>query len=333
MADPIDWIRDNLPLRETDSATALYDRMASQSGNRLPLINCPFDPDRRGHFMDRAQILDFTIVAGPGRVLDFGPGDGWPSLPMAPMVDEVVGVDGSARRVAVCTENARRLGIANATFVHMPPKVPLPFPDASFDGVAASSSIEQTPAPAATLREMARVLKPGGRLRMHYESLSYYVGGRERELKAIEFEPGTTDLLIFDRDLAGECVHHYLLTLQGERADMLALLGKPELPSLTPGVLAALQSRLRRASTWTTRHPSCRTWLRLLADAGFASARPTYDGGWFAGRLFDILGEHRPREVEAIDALLRPLVQVVVTMESPCVAQPGEWEPWITAVR
>ena len=32
-------------------------------------------------------------------LLDFGPGDGWPSLLLAPMADEVVGVDASRRRV------------------------------------------------------------------------------------------------------------------------------------------------------------------------------------------------------------------------------------------
>jgi len=333
MTDPIAWIQENLPLWETDAATALYDRMESQSGYQLPLINCPFDPAKRGHFMDRAQIIDFVLTAGPGRVLDFGPGDGWPSLLMAPMVDQVIGVDGSARRVKVCAENTRRLGIGNASFMHVQPGEPLPFTDGFFDGITASSSFEQTPNPATTMGEMARVLKPGGRLRMHYESLSYYAGGCERELKVIEFEPGTTDVLVFDRHLEEEYVCHYLLTLHGNRADILALLGQPELSSLTLPVLADLQSRLQRAATWTTRHPACRTWLRLLADAGFASARPTYDGGWFASRLFDILGENRPQSVEDIDAMLHPLVQVVVTMESPCAARSGEWEPWITAER
>ena len=36
----------------------------------------------------------------------------------------------------------------------------------SFDGIMASSSIEQTPNPKATLKELFRVLKPGGRLRI-----------------------------------------------------------------------------------------------------------------------------------------------------------------------
>ncbi len=44
-----------------------------------------------------------------------------------------------------------------------PPGEPLPFEDASFDGVTAGSSIEQTPDAKATLAELCRVLKPGGR--------------------------------------------------------------------------------------------------------------------------------------------------------------------------
>ena len=108
-------------------------------------------------------------------MLDFGPGDGWPSLLVAPYVAEVMGVDGSAKRVAVCAANADRMGIRNASFIHNPPHAPLPFPDNYFDGVLAASSIEQTPDPQATLREIYRVLKPGGHLRMLYEGLGRYI--------------------------------------------------------------------------------------------------------------------------------------------------------------
>lgn len=327
------WIRAHVELRETNSAEALYDHMESQSGRSLPPIYVPFDGRQRGHFIDRGQILDFAISTGGGRVLDFGPGDGWPSLLLAPMVDEVVGVDGSRRRVEVCTENAQRLGITNATFVYAPPGDPLPSEDNSFDGVTAASSVEQTPDTKATLREIHRVLKPGGRLRMHYESLSYYRGGKEREVKVGGEE---SRILIFDRHIDEEYVRHYKLVFDLTREEIRQIVSggdaEPTYRMLTPDVLSALCSHLRSAESWTTVHPSCQTWLAWLTAIGFRSAQAMHNGGWFAGRLYDGMGEaERPSEMQAVDEWLRPLVEVVVTMEGPATARPGQWEPWITA--
>ncbi|MCC6442319.1 MAG: class I SAM-dependent methyltransferase [Armatimonadetes bacterium] len=117
----------------------------------------------------------------PGRILDFGPGDGWPSLEVASFVEEVVGVDASERRVAECARNARRIGVQNASFIHVPAGNPLPFEKQTFDGSVAASSIENSPDPEAVLSEIFRVLRPGGCLRVSYESLRRYRGGQERE--------------------------------------------------------------------------------------------------------------------------------------------------------
>ncbi len=62
------------------------------------------------------------------------------------------------------------MGIANAEFVHTEPGRPLPFDDDVFDGIMGVSSVEQTPDPRATLKELWRVLKPGGGLRIMYET-------------------------------------------------------------------------------------------------------------------------------------------------------------------
>ncbi len=333
--DAIEWIREHVELRESTSAESLYDHMASQSGEQLCVIYVPFDGGIRGHFVDRGQIIDYAVLCGPGRVLDFGPGDGWPSLLMAPMVEEVVGVDGSARRVDVCTENAKRLGIENARFVHVPPGETLPFEDGSFGGVTAASSIEQTPDPQVTLSELCRVLKPGGLLRMHYESLSYYVGGQERELE-VGSAADAGKLTIYDRHPEHENVDHYALTfdIPEEAVSEVFTRHGVEPPNATREVLGDLRPHIVDAATWRTRHPSCGSWVKLLKEVGFSSATPTYDGGWFAWRLFDRLPEsRRPREIEAIDEMLHPLVEVVVTMEALPAAAPGEWDPWITAVK
>jgi SAM-dependent methyltransferase len=336
--DAVDWIVANLELRPTNAAEFWYDRMESQSGWGLPIVHQPFDGRVDGHFVARGAILDYAIVAGPGRVLDFGPGDGWPSLLIAPLVDEVVGVDGSRRRVEVCRENADRLGIGNTHFVHVPPGQSLPFDDASFAGVTAASSIEQTPDPTATLKELHRILRPGGRLRMGYESLGYYADGREREIAVGDPGEYPMRILIFDRHIEEEYVQHYGLLLDLERAEVEELLSaggrKPSYAGLTPAVLRGLSGHLADAVTYTTQHPSCRTLLRWLGEVGFQAARPTHDGGWFARRLFQRLPEAcRSREMGDVDRLLRPLVEVVVTMEAPNRAIRNGWEPMITALK
>ena len=229
--DPVEWVEARIQLRQSDSAESLYDDMESQSGRQLPVIYQPFDGMRRGHFVDQGSILDYAVTTNGGRVLDFGPGDGWPSLRIAPFVDEVIGVDASARRVEVCRGNARRLGIDNARFVHVPLAQPLPFEEDCFDSVTAASSIEQTPDPEATLRELCRVLKPGGRLRMNYESLGRYRGGQER---GVHFD---TNLVIFDRYVDDEYVRHYLLRLDGSPTQLPR---RPSCADLTEPVLEAL---------------------------------------------------------------------------------------------
>lgn len=137
--DLFDWIGHNLQPTACTTPELIYDDLESQSGRSLPIIYQPFDVADRGHWRDRGSLFDFLLsCAGPGaaddstplgRVLDFGPGDGWPSLLLAPFAREIVGVDASARRVDVCRENARRLELGNATFVHVPSCTSLPASD------------------------------------------------------------------------------------------------------------------------------------------------------------------------------------------------------------
>ena len=333
----IDWIRANLELKPSSSTDFIYSHMESQSGHGLPVIHLRFAMYGKFIDIDKAQIMDFAIATGGGRLLDFGPGDGWPSLLMAPMVDEVIGVEGCQRRVDTCSENKRKLGLANVDFVQVDPGQRLPFADGSFDGVTASSSIEQTDDPKATLAELHRVLKPGGRLRMHYESLGMYCGGQERDLWLMG-RSSSGRLVIYDRHIDQEYVDNYGLVFDLSRDEVLEIIAPDgaatTYAALTPEVLGTLSEKLHEAAIWTTRHPSCSTWLQWMKEIGFSSATPTYNGGWFAKRLFDRLdSSQRLTEMDAVDRMLRPLVEVVVTMEAPSGSQPGQWDHWITAVK
>lgn len=345
VAGVLDWVRETVALRPCNTDELLYDHMASQSGRCLPIIYQPFDVENPAHWMDRGSLFDYLRSTGGGKVLDFGPGDGWPSLILAPYVEEVVGVDGSQRRVAVCRENAARLRIENARFEHVEPGAALPFEEGSFDSVTAASSVEQTPDPFATLRELYRVLRPGGRLRIDYESLSRYAGRNEGEAWLLELAgdprslgtPGSSlarsRLMIYDRDIEGERVVHYGLDLALTTARAETLLvpegGEVSFEVLDVEALERVRPHIVDAVTCTLTHPSGPTLARWLKEIGFEQVLPSHSGSRYAWRLYGMLGpDRRPRDLEALDVYLGPVVEAVVGL-----AAPVEMDPMITAVK
>jgi len=341
----LEWVREALELRPCSSGELLYDHMASQSDRCLPIIYQPFDVENRGHWADRGSLFDYLHSTGGGRVLDFGPGDGWPSLILAPYVREVIGVEGSRRRVAVCQENAARLGIDNVRFEYVEPGAPLPFAEGEFDSITAASSVEQTPDPFATLAEFYRVLRPGGRLRMSYEALSRYAGEPKQGAWLLDLaeggeRPGTPSsslagcrLMISDNDIEGERVVHYGLDLELAPAEAEALLlpagGELSFAVLDVDALEGLRPHMLDAVTCTLTHPSGRTLARWLEEIGFDPVLPSYSGAWYAWRLYDVLGpERRPRDLQALDAYLSPIIEAFVRFAAPI-----ETDPMITAVK
>jgi ubiquinone/menaquinone biosynthesis C-methylase UbiE len=304
---------------EVSSVELLYEHMDSQSGECLPVIYKPFDATQRMHWRERGAVWDFMWAcnAWGRRVLDFGPGDGWPSLVVAPYVAEVVGVDGSKRRADVCTGNATRMGIGNAEFVQAAPGEPLPFGDESFDAVMVASAVEQTPDPAATVCEFQRVLRPGGRLRIRYEALQRYRGGHEVDRHIQSMDDGCTRVIIFCRCIDEEYVRQYALTCAAADEEML----KRE---LTPGWVAEIAPKVTHAQVCVTRHPGGESLARMLAKAGFREVYGTHDGIDFGGRMFDaIAADARPDEMQGVDAVLRPVVKGVVELRAPLGDDPA----------
>lgn len=208
--DIINWIEEKLRPKLCTSEEFIYNEMDSQSGYSLPIIYQPFDGIKKSHWADRGSLFDYlyTINGEEKTLLDFGPGDGWPSLIIAPYVKKVIGLDSSIRRVEVCTENARRLGITNAKFLNYSAGTALPFEENSFDGIMAASSIEQTPNPKATLKELFRVLKPGGRLRIDYEAMSRYRAGREKDVWIAKLNDDLCKLILYIRNIEEEYAIH-----------------------------------------------------------------------------------------------------------------------------
>jgi ubiquinone/menaquinone biosynthesis C-methylase UbiE len=338
--DVIEWIDKNFDLEPSDSGTVLYGEQDSLSNRAMPGIYRAFDPHNDRHVVTRGKALDFAEVAGSGKVLDFGPGEGFPSLVIAPLVSRVVGVEGSQQRTNVCDENARRLGIGNAEFVHIPPGNVLPFPAGSFDGAVACWSIEQSPQLALTLHEIARVLKAGASFRFEPETLRRYAGGHEREAWFPETAKGSHILTIFDRDVSAGRAKHYCLLVDSSRdakeaADAVRKRrpGILRVDDLTLERMERLRPFVLKAATWTTEHPSLEAWPERLRDAGFGEATVTYSGGTAASQFLESTPQdRRPGTLQRLDDMLKPLVASACRELAPAKPE-GEAGIFVTAVK
>jgi ubiquinone/menaquinone biosynthesis C-methylase UbiE len=328
-----EWIKRELKPRSCNSEELIYDDMESQSGRCLPIIYQPFDAGNRSHWCDRGSLFDYLFSTDGKRLLDFGPGDGWPSLMVAPYVDEVVGVEGSLRRVDVCIENAKRLGITNAKFIFVEPGSSLPFEDNSFDGVMVASSVEQTPDPKAVLRDLFRVLRSGGRMRMAYEALGRYRNGRERKTWLCPINDHTCRLILYDRRIDKEQVSQYGITFSMPSGELLKSVAEDRrsisFEMVTIPVLERLRSVVVDAQTCSLTHPSAETLVTWLNDVGFRKIIPSHSGAELAGHLFDGLSDDaRPKDIGGVESMLRPLVKIAVRMAAPLSI-----DPMITAIK
>jgi SAM-dependent methyltransferase len=298
------WLYEHAPPERLESARALYELMPSQSNRQLPFVYMPYNAASEAHWADAARIADYAAAMPPGamRVLDIGPGDGWPSLPLAaarPEI-EVVGLDPSPVRARVCVANAKRLALANAHFLDGD-AARLPFADASFDGIVAANSLEEAAEPTAVFAELARVLRPGGVLRVSYQdwrldapefATVHLWGGRQRGERVL--------LYSYSRRVQQPAVERrYTLVLPAEgpaehlHSDALmtaalapraygetllegpwAALGVPLLRHLAPHARRSTVVELQR---WTT------AWLvEALLAAGFSVVRGTAHPGELA---------------------------------------------------
>jgi len=165
------WLWENLKPEVSNSALQTYENLAQQGDGRLPVINQPQDLSEPAQFRDECQIQQIAALVKDAReVLDIGCGDGWPALRVAPYVRSLTGIDASSRRIDVTRANAERLKLTNVKFQVMS-ATELDFADGSFGAVVAASSIEQTDDPLKTMSQVFRVLRPGGKLFVHYEAL------------------------------------------------------------------------------------------------------------------------------------------------------------------
>jgi ubiquinone/menaquinone biosynthesis C-methylase UbiE len=116
------------------------------------------------HRVTDAELLARLVSAAPADLaVDLACGPGTLALRFARHVKWVCGLDFTPAILELARRNAWREGLCNLVYV-LGDAQALPFGDSSLDLAVTSFSLHHISDPASVLREMARVLKPGGRV-------------------------------------------------------------------------------------------------------------------------------------------------------------------------
>lgn len=141
------------PAREKSKAVRAY----------FDTVACDWDRLREGYFTEKVReaALRKGELSRNMVVADVGAGTGFMAAGLASRVNRVICVDASPEMLQVAERNL-------ASFDNLEYRVgdgaALPIADASLDAVFANMYLHHVEEPLAALKEMARVLKPGGRL-------------------------------------------------------------------------------------------------------------------------------------------------------------------------
>jgi ubiquinone/menaquinone biosynthesis C-methylase UbiE len=184
----------------TTASTTYFEQVAEQ-----------WDTLRTGYFTEavRESAIAKAYLRPEMVVADVGAGTGFMTAGLAPLVSRVYVLDGSAAMLAVARRNLAQFD--NVEF-HEADGQSLPLPDGSVDAVFANMYLHHCPDPLAAIREMVRVLRPGGRLVitdvdthsyewMRQEMADVWLGFDRAQIRAWFREAGLVNILV---DCTGE---------------------------------------------------------------------------------------------------------------------------------
>ncbi|MFE0824724.1 SAM-dependent methyltransferase [Streptomyces sp. NPDC058847] len=151
-----------------------YDRFAQLSAMADPEANLHFGywdgPDDDASLPQAAARLTEIVIekvrlGAGGHLLDVGCGIGGPGVHLAQTAGaEVTGVTVSQEQVKLANQRAAEAGVADRVRFELADAMKLPYAADSFDAAWALESIIHMPDRGQVLREMARVVRPGGRV-------------------------------------------------------------------------------------------------------------------------------------------------------------------------
>ncbi len=114
------------------------------------------------HGKDLDIVAEFAQASSHERCLDVATGPGHTALRIAESAGQVIGIDIAGGMIAAARRQSAERGIRNA-FFHLADVQALPFSDQSFDLVTCRIAAHHFSDLPRGLREIFRVLKPGGR--------------------------------------------------------------------------------------------------------------------------------------------------------------------------
>lgn len=126
-------------------------------------VAAEWDSIRAGYFTEamRDAAIARARLTADAVVADVGTGTGFMIQGLAPHVARVYGFDTSSQMLTVAWRN---LAAFDNVDLHEAGGEALPLPDDGLDAVFGNMYLHHTPDPAAAIRELARVLRPGGQL-------------------------------------------------------------------------------------------------------------------------------------------------------------------------
>ncbi len=227
---------------------AMYDTLASEYERVVVPIYRPI----------AKRLIQHTDLRPGWRVLDAGCGTGLVALLAAPRVGktgQVIGVDASEAMLAIARDKAMRFGFTQCEF-QMGDLEALRFQDAMFDAVLSQFALHHTD-PDKSLRELARVLKPGGVLVIHEWMESPNVPNRIlNDLLQLYRVPNPSEVLHLARQRA-ERVRHFRLNIS------------------QPGVFRTMLERIGMVSVETREEKHLIRVAKVDAFLEMAMASPT----------------------------------------------------------
>jgi demethylmenaquinone methyltransferase / 2-methoxy-6-polyprenyl-1,4-benzoquinol methylase len=142
-------------------AKTLFAPLAGTYDRYARLLSFGQDPRWRRFLVSR-------VPAGPDdRVLDVATGTGAVALELARATGcSVVGLDQSAEMLGEARRRIEAAGLTERVELVEGTALALPFDDAAFDHLTITYLMRYVPDPAATARELVRVIRPGGTLAM-----------------------------------------------------------------------------------------------------------------------------------------------------------------------
>ena len=158
-----EWLAD-LPHARADQARLQKVLAARRSRDFFRDVAPHWDSMRAAQYgEDLRDLALLELIPRELSVLDVGTGTGFMLVGISPRVARVIGVDASAAMLDQARANLAAAGIANAD-LRQGRMESLPVENASVDVVLANMALHHAEDPAKAIAEMARVLRPGGRL-------------------------------------------------------------------------------------------------------------------------------------------------------------------------